>query len=93
MAQITNPNITSQIAALANTGTIDSNAIVQLLNSALPATQQIATTGTTGTGLYKRFGEFDKVNAKIEVVTTGLWSNDSGSLTALYTASSQTNCS
>ena len=84
MAQITNPNITSQIAALANTGTIDSNAIVQLLNSALPATQQIATTGTTGTGLYKRFGEFDKVNAKIEVVTTGLWSNDSGSLTALY---------
>jgi len=90
MAQITNPNITSQIAALANTGTIDSNAIVQLLNSALPATQQIATTGTTGTGLYKRFGEFDKVNAKIEVVTTGLWSNDSGSLTAFYTASSQT---
>jgi hypothetical protein len=90
MAQITNPNITSQIAALANTGTIDSNAIVQLLNSALPATQQIATTGTTGTGLYKRFGEFDKVNAKIEVVTTGLWSNDSGSLTAIYTASSQT---
>ena len=90
MAQITNPNITSQIAALANTGTIDSNAIVQLLNSALPATQQIATTGTTGTGLYKRFGEFDKVNAKIEVVTTGLWSNDSGSLTAVYTASSQT---
>jgi len=90
MAQITNPNITSQIAALANTGTIDSNAIVQLLNSALPATQQIATTGTTGTGLYKRFGEFDKVNAKIEVVTTGLWSNDSGSLTGFYTASSQT---
>ena len=90
MAQITNPNITSQIAALANTGTIDSNAIVQLLNSALPATQQIATTGTTGTGLYKRFGEFDKVNAKIEVVTTGLWSNDSGSLTHFYTASSQT---
>jgi hypothetical protein len=92
MAQITNPNITSQIAALANTGTIDSNAIVQLLNSALPATQQIATTGTTGTGLYKRFGEFDKVNAKIEVVTTGLWSNDSGSLVAtnMYTASSQT---
>ena len=89
MAQITNPNITSQIAALANTGTIDSNAIVQLLNSALPATQQIATTGTTGTGLYKRFGEFDKVNAKIEVVTTGLWSNDSGSLTQFFTSSNQ----
>ena len=90
MALINDPNITDQIRALANTGTIDSNQIVQILNSVLPAGQQIASTGVTGTGLYKRFGEFDKVNAKIEVVTTGLWSADSGSLTAFYTASSQT---
>ena len=90
MALINDPNITDQIRALANTGTIDSNQIVQILNSVLPAGQQIASTGTTGTGLYKRFGEFDKVNAKIEVVTTGLWSADSGSLTSFYTASSQT---
>jgi hypothetical protein len=75
---------------LANTGTIDSNQIVQILNSVLPAGQQIASTGVTGTGLYKRFGEFDKVNAKIEVVTTGLWSADSGSLMSFFTASSQT---
>jgi hypothetical protein len=75
---------------LANTGTIDSNQIVQILNSVLPAGQQIASTGVTGTGLYKRFGEFDKVNAKIEVVTTGLWSSDSGSLMSFFTASSQT---
>jgi hypothetical protein len=78
---------------LANTGTIDSNQIVQILNSVLPAGQQIASTGVTGTGLYKRFGEFDKVNAKIEVVTTGLWSSDSGSLTSFFTASSQTDAS
>ena len=78
MALINDPNITDQIRALANTGTIDSNQIVQILNSVLPAGQQIASTGVTGTGLYKRFGEFDKVNAKIEVVTTGLWSSDSG---------------
>jgi hypothetical protein len=90
MALINDPNITDQIRALANTGTIDSNQIVQILNSVLPAGQQIASTGVTGTGLYKRFGEFDKVNAKIEVVTTGLWSSDSGSLTSFYTASSQT---
>jgi hypothetical protein len=90
MALINDPNITDQIRALANTGTIDSNQIVQILNSVLPAGQQIASTGTTGTGLYKRFGEFDKVNAKIEVVTTGLWSADSGSLTSFFTASSQT---
>ena len=90
MVLINDPNITDQIRALANTGTIDSNQIVQILNSVLPAGQQIASTGVTGTGLYKRFGEFDKVNAKIEVVTTGLWSADSGSLTSFFTASSQT---
>jgi len=87
MALINDPKITDQIRALANTGTVDSNQIVQILNSVLPAGQQIATTGTTGTGLYKRFGEFDKVNAKIEVVTTGLWSSDSGSLTSFFTSS------
>ena len=90
MALINDPNITDQIRALANTGTIDSNQIVQILNSVLPAGQQIASTGVTSTGLYKRFGEFDKVNAKIEVVTTGLWSADSGSLTSFFTASAQT---
>ena len=93
MALINDPNITDQIRALANTGTIDSNQIVQILNSVLPAGQQIASTGVTGTGLYKRFGEFDKVNAKIEVVTTGLWSSDSGSLMSFFTASSQTDAS
>lgn len=90
MALINTPSITSQIAALANSGTIDTNQIVSLLNSALPAGQQISTVGETITGIYKRFGEFDKVNAKVEIVTTGLWAGDSGSLTAFYTASSQT---
>ena len=89
MAIINDPNVAAQIAALAQGGTIDSNAIVSLLNSALPAGQQLQTgTGVT-TGIYKRFGEFDKVNAKIEVVTTGLWTGDVGSLTALYTSSAQ----
>jgi hypothetical protein len=90
MALINTPSITSQIAALANTGTIDTNQIITLLNSALPAGQQISTVGETITGIYKRFGEFDKVNAKIEIVTTGLWANDSGSLNVFFTASSQT---
>jgi hypothetical protein len=90
MALINDPNITSQIAALANSGRVDTNAIVSLLNSALPAGQQISTAvGGTTIGVYKRFGEFDKVNAKIEIVTTGLWSNGSGSLTTFFTASAQ----
>jgi hypothetical protein len=89
MALINDPNITAQIADLANTGTIDSNQLVALLNSVLPAGQQLAAGAGVTTGIYKRFGEFDKVNAKVEVVTTGLWTGDSGSLTSFFTASSQ----
>ena len=91
MALINDPNVTAQIAALANSGTVDTNQIVSILNSVLPAGQQIAsnTSGVT-TGIYKRFGDFDKVNAKTEVVTTGLWSGDSGSLAQYFTASAQT---
>jgi hypothetical protein len=89
MALINDPNITAQLADLANTGTIDSNQIVALLNSVLPAGQQLAAGSGVSTGIYKRFGEFDKVNAKVEVVTTGLWSGDSGSLTSFFTSSTQ----
>jgi hypothetical protein len=90
MALINDKNITGQIASLANAGTVDTNAIVALLNQALPAGQQINTATGPTVGIYKTFAEFDKVNAKIEVVTAGLWSNDSGSLTSFYTASTQT---
>jgi hypothetical protein len=90
MALINDPNVTAQIAALANSGTVDTNQIVSILNSVLPAGQQIAsnTSGVT-TGIYKRFGDFDKVNAKTEVVTTGLWSGDEGQLTQFFTSSVQ----
>jgi hypothetical protein len=91
MALINDPNVTAQIAALANTGTVDTNQIVAILNTVLPAGQQISAGGSISTGIYKRFGDFDKVNAKIEVVTTGLWTNDSGSLTAFFTSSVQAN--
>ena len=89
MAIINDPNITAQLQALAQGGTIDSNDVVALLNSALPGGQQISLSAGVSTGVYKRFGEFDKVNAKIEVVTTGLWTGDVGSLEALYTSSTQ----
>jgi hypothetical protein len=92
MALINDPNVTAQIRDLANSGTIDSNQIISLLNTVLPAGQQIAAGSGISTGVYKRFGEFDKVNAKIEVVTTGLWTGDSGSLGVynLFTSSVQT---
>lgn len=90
MALINDPNITNQIANLANTGTVDTNAIISLLNSALPAGQQISSgISSISQGIYKRFGEFDRVNAKVEIVTTGIWSGGSGSLTSFFTSSTQ----
>jgi len=89
MALINNAAVSAEILRIVNAGTFTSEEIVAALNRALPAGQQVASgTGTT-TGIYKRFGEFDKVNAKTEVVTTGLWSGDAGSLTSLYTSSTQ----
>lgn len=89
MALINDPNITSQLAALANAGTIDTNQIAALLNSVLPPNQQIATGVGVSTGVYKKFGQFDFVNAKVEVVTTGLWSGDRGQIDTFFTSSTQ----
>jgi hypothetical protein len=89
MALINDPNITAQIRDLANTGTIDTTQILSLLNSVLPAGQQITVGSAITTGIYKRFGDFDKINAKIEVVTTAIWSDGAGQLTEFYTSSRQ----
>ena len=89
MAIINDPNITAQLQALAQGGTIDSNDVVALLNSALPGGQQISLSAGVSSGVYKRFGEFDKVNSKVEIVTTGLWTGDTGSLTNAFTSSTQ----
>jgi hypothetical protein len=90
MALINDPNITAQIRDLANTGTIDTSQLLAIVNSVLPAGQQISTGTGISTGIYKRFGQFDKVDAKIEVVTTGIWSGDSGQLSQFFTSSAQT---
>ena len=75
MPIINDPNIAKQIADLAlnGNGNVDSDAVIALLNQALPAGQQVAPGGLNiNTGVYKNFGQFDTVNAKVEVVTTGL---------------------
>ena len=61
MALINDPNITAQLQDLAGGGQIDSNDVIALLNSALPAGQQLQSGAGVTTGIYKRFGEFDKV--------------------------------
>ena len=89
MAIINDPNITNDLIDLISQGSFDTNKLLQIVNTGLPAGQQLSTGAGISTGIYKRFGQYDKVDAKIEVVTTGLWSGDSGSLSTAFTSSTQ----
>lgn len=89
MALINNASIATRIQQAVNGGNIDTNTILSLLNSALPASQRL-TSGTETTGIYKRFATYDVVDGMNEVVTTGLWSGDTGSLTTIYSSPTQT---
>jgi hypothetical protein len=77
MALINDPNITAQIRDLANTGTIDTTQILSLLNSVLPAGQQITVGSAITTGIYKRFGVLCRGSAPVPTpvfgATTGGW--------------------
>lgn len=87
-------NLSQYLAGAANTaGTpIDTNEMVRILNQFLGEGEQISSDLTTVTnGIYKKFGAIDKVTNRTEVVTSGIWSGDAGSLTAFYTSSAQLN--
>ena len=74
----------------ANQGNLTSEQITQIINQYLSGGDKLgATGGSISTGIYKRFGEFDQVNGKVEVVTTGLWTGDTGSLSTFATSSTQ----
>ena len=95
MAQITGQAGVNLSAELANylssqQGNLTSEQIASIVNQYLVGGDKLATTaGSVQTGIYKRFTEFDQIAGKIEVVTTGLWSGDTGSLTSFYTSSTQ----
>jgi hypothetical protein len=87
-------NISNYLAGAANTaGTpVDTNELVRIVNQFLGTGEQISSDITTITnGIYKKFGTIDKVNNRTEIVTSGIWSGDAGSLTvdARYTSSVQ----
>lgn len=98
MAQITGAQgaaLTQQLSQylIDNAGVIDSTAIANILNSSLPANEKLGVSsgGVLTQGIFKKFGEFDKISNKIEVVTEGLWSNGSGSLnSSMITGSTST---
>ena len=96
MPQITGQdgrNLTSAIQSYLNgsTGAVQSEQLVNILNEYLQGGDKISTAGgNINNGIFKKFGEFDTVTGKIEVVTTGLWTGDTGSLTTFFTSSAQT---
>lgn len=95
MAQITGQagvNLSTELANYlsANQGNLTSEQLSQIINQYLTGGDRIAAQGgSISTGIYKRFGEFDQVTGKVEVVTTGMWSGDTGSLSTFFTSSTQ----
>ena len=87
-------NLSQYLAGAANTaGTpVDTNELVRIVNQFLGTGEQISSDMTTITnGIYKKFGAIDKVTNRTEIVTSGIWSGDTGSLDvkANYTSSTQ----
>jgi len=85
-------NLSTELANYLSTqqGTLTSEQITNIVNGYLTGGDKLASQGgSVTTGIYKRFGEFDQVTGKVEVVTTGLWSGDTGSLESFFTSSTQ----
>ena len=73
-----------------NQGNYTSEQLTQIINQYLSGGDKLGSTGgQISNGIYKSFGEFDQITGKVEVVTTGLWSGDTGSLTTFFTSSAQ----
>jgi hypothetical protein len=87
-------NIAQYLASQSNVaGTpIDTNELVGIVNQFLGQGEQISSDITTITnGIYKKFGVIDKVTNRTEIVTSGIWSGDTGSLNSFFTSSTQVN--
>ena len=87
-------NLSQYLAGAANTaGTpVDTNELVRIVNQFLGTGEQISSDiATISNGIYKKFGTIDKVTNRTEIVTSGIWSGDAGSLVvnATYTSSVQ----
>jgi hypothetical protein len=87
-------NISQYLAGAANTaGTpVDTSELVRIVNQFLGTGEQISSDITTITnGIYKKFGAIDRVTNRTEIVTSGIWSGDTGSfdVKANYTSSLQ----
>lgn len=72
-------------------GAVDTAQLAQIINTYLTTGEKLVMeTGVTTNSVYKTFNTTDIVPAKNEIVTTGLWSNGSGSITTFFTSSTST---
>ena len=93
MAIINTRGISEQITELLNQNTVDSQQIVDIINSVLPPDQRLGRGVGVTQGVFKRFGEFDRVDAKVQRVTAGLWSGDESEINTFFTSSEQSEMS
>lgn len=95
MAEITGQagiNLTEELANYLDRslGNVNSTELAALINQYLVGGDKLGAQGSqVQTGVYRRFLETDLIAGKVEVVTTGLWSGDTGSLTSFFTSSTQ----
>ena len=96
MAQITGQagvNLSSDLASYLSgqNGQVTSEQLTEIINQYLTGGDKVAAQGgSISTGIYKRFGDFDTVQGKVETITSGLWTGDTGSLATFFTSSVQT---
>ena len=96
MAQISGQagvNLSADLASYLsqNNGNLTSEQLTSIINNYLAGGDKVQPQGgNLSTGVYKRFGEYDTIQGKVDTVTAGLWSGDTGSLTSFYTSSTQT---
>ena len=90
MAQISGQagsNLTEELASYLSSSdaNIASEELVNIINQYLTGNDKVSTSSVgVSNGIYKRFGQYDKITGKNEVVTTGLWSEGAGSLGSLH---------
>lgn len=85
-------NLTQELANYLNgsNGNVNSQELASIINEYLVGGDKLGAQGAqVQSGIYRRFLESDLVPGKVEVVTTGLWSGDTGSLTSFFTSSTQ----
>ena len=85
----TGTQLTNDLATYLNTqkqnanGTLDTTQLAAIINNYLTTGEKLVLeSGVTTNSVYKQFNTTDVVPAKNEIVTTGLWSNGSGSLSS-----------